>query len=389
MTVLYILDYGTVGGATHAFLDMVTQMKSLGVHPIVATGKRSDFNDKLDEMGIENVAAGHYTVLQPFARKGKKWPLRLLKLTLRYCIKEFFAVRKLSKELNFGKIDIIHTNSARNSLGCYLNRKYGVPHIMHIREFADSDFGCISYNSGYISLYNKYVNQFLSVSNAVMSHWNRKGIDFKKNKIIYDGVYCGDIFYSTDESKYDRDLRCVIVGGVGEPKGQLIAVKAIAALPHEIRRNIILDIVGWGDKRYINEITETICANGLSNQIKLLGARNDVHKQLQKYHIGLMCSKSEGFGLVTAEYMHASLGVIASSSGSCPELIEDNVTGLIFETGNVESLCRQIIRLYHDRALLVELSHNARQKALNSFTDEINAKNIYNEYLQILQINKQ
>lgn len=383
MTVLYILDYGTVGGATHAFMDMVTQMRTLGVHPIVATGKRTKFNDKLDEMGIENVAAGHYTVLQPFARKGKKWPLRLLKFTLRYCIKEFFAVRKLSKELNFDKIDIIHTNSARNSLGCYLNRKYGVPHIMHIREFADCDFGCISYNPEYISLYNKYVNQFFSVSNAVMSHWNSKGVDSKKNKVIYDGVNCSDILYSTDESKYNENLRCVIVGGVGEPKGQLIAVKAIAALPQEIRINIALDIVGWGDKRYMNEITETIYANGLSNQIRLLGAREDVHEQLHKYHIGLMCSKSEGFGLVTAEYMHASLGVIASSTGSCPELIEDNVTGLIFETGNVESLCRQITKLYNDRDLLVELSHNARKKALNSFTDEINAKNIYVEYMQL------
>lgn len=383
MTVLYILDYGTVGGATHAFIDMVTQMRTLGVHPIVATGKRSEFNDKLDKMGIKNFAAGHYTVLQPFARKGKKWPLRLLKFTLRYCIKEFFAVRKLSKELNFDKIDIIHTNSARNSLGCYLNRKYGVPHVMHIREFADSDFGCITFNTNYISIFNRFVDQYLSVSNAVMEHWNRKGIDANKNKVVYDGVAYRDIIPSTERSKYDETLRCVIVGGVGVPKGQLVAVKAIVALPQHIRCHVTLDIIGWGDNRYMNEITETVCANGLSNQIKLLGARDDVHEQLHNYHIGLMCSKSEGFGLVTAEYMHASLGVIASSTGSCPELIEDNVTGLIFETGNVESLSRQIIRLYNDRELLIELSQNAHEKAHSSFTDEINAKNIYNEYLQI------
>lgn len=384
MTVLYILDYGTVGGATHAFMDMVTQMRTLGVHPIVVTGKHSTFNDKLDELGIENVAAGHFTVLQPFERKGIKWPLRLLKLALRYYLHEFLAVRKLSKQLNFEKIDILHTNSARNTLGCYLSRKYGVPHIMHIREFADSDFGCISYDHRYISLYNKYVNQYLSVSNAVMKHWNCKGIDANKNKVLYDGVVCNDILQSTDESKYDETLRCVIVGGVGEPKGQLIAVKAIVALPQEIKQNIMLDIIGWGDKRYMNEISDIIDTNDLNNQIRLLGSRDDVHERLHNYHVGLMCSKSEGFGLVTAEYMHASLGVIASSTGACPELIEDGVTGLIFETGNIESLSRQIMKLYNDRRLLIDLSQSAQKKALHCFTDEINAKDIYNEYLKLL-----
>ena len=66
MTVLYVLDYGTVGGATRSFVEMVTQMKSLGVHPIVITSKRNDLNVELENKGIKTIAIGHYTLFEPF-----------------------------------------------------------------------------------------------------------------------------------------------------------------------------------------------------------------------------------------------------------------------------------------------------------------------------------
>ena len=69
--------------------------------------------------------------------------------------------------------------------------------------------------------------------------------------------------------------------------------------------------------------------HGIAGQINFLGPRTDVHSMLGNYQIGLMCSKSEGFGLVTAEYMHAKLGVIASNTGASPELIDNEITGLV------------------------------------------------------------
>lgn len=384
MTVLYIVDYGTVGGATHAFIDMAIQMKALGVTPIVVTSGRDSLNSCLEKEGIRTVAAGHYTVLEPWKYKGLgslKWFVMMIARYWRY---ERQAIRFIESELNLKSVDLIHTNSARNSLGCYLSKKHNIPHIMHIREFADTDFGCKALNPFYINLYNKYSSAFISISDAVKNHWTQKGIDASRNIVIYDGVYNEDILPTDYSSIYDDTFRMVIVGGVCEAKGQLIAVEAISKLPTYIRDHVSLDIIGWQAPEYMNRINNYICEHHLEKQVSVHGARNDIHEILHNYHVGLMCSRSEGFGLVTAEYMHAGLPVIASNSGACPELIEDKSCGLIFESGNSIAMCNCIEEYFKNRNLLEIHGKAARIRALDKFTRPINGNNIYNIYKSII-----
>lgn len=380
MTVLYVLDYGTVGGATRSFVEMVTQMKSLGVHPIVVTSKRNELNDELEAKGIKTVAAGHYTLFEPFFFwKGRGWPYRLVKIFFRYHVAEKKAIKYLKKEIDFQEVDIIHTNSARNSIGCRLSLEFNIPHVVHIREFGDKDFNCIRL-SPFKNLYNNGTTKFICISQAVKEHWITKGLDKKKMTVVYNGINYQDISRSLDDSKRGSKLRLVIVGGIIPAKGQHIAVDAVCNLPYEIRNNIYLDIIGWGEEKYIKQLKQKISAASMMNNIRFLGARSDVHTILGDYQIGLMCSRSEGFGRTTAEYMHAQLGVIASDSGANKELITGNVEGLLFDSGDSTSLSNAILTLYNDRELLIKYSHAAYEKARSSFTSEMNAANVHAIY---------
>lgn len=377
MTVLYILDYGTVGGATHSFIEMVMAMKSYGVRPIVCLGKKTDIVDLLNKEGIKYVYLGHRTVLEPFSRKGFYWPCRLFIVLLRYWLKELIALYRLRK-VDLSSIDLIHTNSARNDIGCFINKKRGIPHIMHIREFADADFDCIPLRHNYIKLYDNYTSVFISISEAVRQHWTKKGIT-KEIKTIYNGINCNDITVSSDESKKVL-FKMFIAGGVFPTKGQHLIIEAMGLLPESIRRNVTLDVAGWFDENYVVQMQKYAAARGYNQQIKFLGSINNVHERLGEYQIGLMCSKSEGFGRSTAEYMHAQLGVIASDSGANPELIEDGVTGLLFQSGDAHSLKECILKMYSDRDFLIRVSHAARKKAQALYTQEKNAANIYQLY---------
>ena len=384
MRVLYIVDYGTVGGATQSFIEMVIALKGHGVDPIVLTGKKTDLNNLLKKKNIENYVLGHRTVLEPIVHQGYKWPLRFLKKFCTYYVCELIAKIRLHQICPvFSGAVIIHTNSARNDIGCYISKKYGIPHIMHIREFADSDFNCIPFNKNYIYLYNCFTTKFVSISDAVRNHWIKKGIDKSKILTIYNGVDNSDISISSNMSKMNKELRIVMVGGVVFPKGQHIAVEAFGLIPEDIRRNLHLDIVGWSVKKYLLKLKKEIKRLNLNN-ISFLGARSDVHNILGSYQIGLMCSRSEGFGRVTAEYMHAQLGVIASNSGANKELIEDCESGLIFDNMNPRSLADAIIKYYNNRPLLLRCSANAKQKANIYYTVEKNASNIYNLYKSII-----
>ena len=383
MKVLYVIDYGTIGGATHSFLELVSVMKRLGVEPVVCLGKKTDITRILEKEDIQYICAGHRTVLENLSFKGIRWPLRLIKIYLKYIYSEIIAKYRLNK-YNWSEIDLIHTNSARNDIGCYINKKYRIPHIMHIREFADSDFGCIPLKRNYIRDYNEYTNLFISISEAVKIHWIKKGIYGDKIQVVYNGIHFEDITKSSDDDKY-KSFKMFMAGGVLPTKGQHLVVEALGLLPESIKKNICFDVAGWYDKKYVDKMKKYADTRGYGGQIHFLGSINNVHERLGSYQVGLMCSRSEGFGRVTAEYMHAQLGIIASDSGANPELIEDGVTGLLFKSGDAKSLADCIIRFYNNRELLIQLSHAAREKARREYTQHKNAENIYKIYQEILK----
>lgn len=383
MRVLYIIDYKTVGGATHSFIEMVSQMKELGIEPVVCLGRNTDITIQLEQKGIAFFCAGHRTVLEPVSRRMLRRPLAYMGKALYYYFKEMVAKYKLSK-IDCNSFDIIHTNSARNDIGCYINKKYGLPHVMHIREFSDIDFDCVTFRPNYIRLFNKYTTRFISISNAVKQHWTNKGIQKDKISIIYNGIHFDNITISEDKDKLSS-FHMVIVGGVVPVKGQHIAVDAIGYLPESVRNNITLDVIGWFDKGYVDKMKDDANTRGYGERIHFWGALTDVHERLGNYQIGLMCSKAEGFGRVTAEYMHAQLGIIASDSGANSELIQNGVNGLLFKSGDAKSLADCILMLYNDRHLLIRLSHAAKDKARKVYTQKRNADEILRIYQELLK----
>ena len=96
-----------------------------------------------------------------------------------------------------------------------------------------------------------------------------------------------------------------------------------------------------------------------------------------------MCSRAEGFGRVTVEYMHAGLGVIASKAGANEEIIENNVTGLLYTKGSAQELANKMREYFENRNVLSRCAKKGREHAENNFTKSINAKNIYNIYVSL------
>ena len=236
----------------------------------------------------------------------------------------------------------------------------------------------------YIKQYNKYSSLFICVSDAVRFHWGKKGIDSHKTVTIYDGIDYEKVPISQDVDKKCPMLKLLMSGGIMPSKGQYLAIKAIGLLPNDVKRNITIDLIGWGSERYLEELKRLSEKVGLVNPVQFLGARDDILSLLSNYHIGLMCSRSEGFGLVTAEFMFAKLGIIASNSGASPELIENGISGLTFQCENFQSLADRILLYYNNRNLIVKHSCKARERALSLFTSQLNAKKIYNRYCSII-----
>ncbi len=72
--------------------------------------------------------------------------------------------------------------------------------------------------------------------------------------------------------------------------------------------------------------------------------------------------------------------VIGANIGGIPELVEDNVDGLLFEPGNVEELIEKIKLLYNNRSLLASFSKKCLEKI-----EKFSIKIYYDELMKIYQ----
>lgn len=84
-------------------------------------------------------------------------------------------------------------------------------------------------------------------------------------------------------------------------------------------------------------------------------------------------STSETLGLVILESMAAGLPLIAAESGPTVEQIEDGVTGIIYESGNLDSLI-EAVNVIDDKEQMDVLRENARREALKHSWDAASAK---------------
>lgn len=385
MKILYILDPATIGGATNAFLTLVKELLQKGVEPIVCLSYDGNgVSEKLHSLNIPVYEIGHDEMIT-WLDKGNGWKSvkRFLKKFIKYVWHDIRAIKRISKEIDLKEIDLIHTNSSRSDVGFYLKMIYRIPHIVHFRE---SDNVVRPLNPFYISIYNKFSDRFICVSESVRRYWVEQGIKEKKTKVVYDGIYGRDIIVSPSEAKKGVGLNIVMTGGICEMKGQYLSIEAMGKLPEGVRRNIHIDYYGWSSDYYINLLKDLAEQYGVSKEVSFCGiiSRENVHGLLGSYQLGLMCSKTEGFGLVTAEYMFAQLGVIASDAGASPELITNGKTGLVFKSGDAQSLAEAILYYYNNREILIQHSIAAREDALMRFRADINAQSIYNQYLDVL-----
>ncbi len=95
----------------------------------------------------------------------------------------------------------------------------------------------------------------------------------------------------------------------------------------------------------------------------------------------------ETFGLVVAEAMSHSLPVIASRIGALPEIVEDSVTGLLFEPGNPEELADKMRLLWENPNLCRQMGKAGRQKVIREYSEDIYYDRLMAIYQKAIEIN--
>lgn len=382
MRVLYIAGAEDFGGAANSFKEMVTQLhKRHNIECIIVTNQEQpETNAALDEVCLDRIGVEYGAAMESPSINTVRTIARFMRSYLRR-LKNRKACKEIENRVDMKMIDLIHTNSARIDLGMMLGKRNRIKCVTHLREFGKEDFHCINLRPAYSRYMNKTNNAFIAISNSVRNAWAAKGVDLCKIHTIYNGIDTSDIKKASPFQK--KEIKCAIVGGVVRAKGQHEIIEALAKIPYDIKKYLHIDIIGWGDKIYIEQLKSRINELGINDQVTFLGRRNDIHSLLAEYDVGFMCSRSEGFGRVTAEYMHAGLLVIASDTGANPELINDGESGLLYHYGNFEDLASKIEYAFSHPQECKMMAKRGKEFAAENFTCMKNADNIYNLYCNV------
>jgi len=93
----------------------------------------------------------------------------------------------------------------------------------------------------------------------------------------------------------------------------------------------------------------------------------------------------ETFGLVAAEAMSYGLPVVASNRGGVVEVVEDGVTGLLFEPGNPDDLANKMKRLWEDADLCRRMGQAGREKVLREYSEDVYYERLIAVYRNALE----
>ena len=201
--------------------------------------------------------------------------------------------------------------------------------------------------------------------------------------MIYNGIDI-DKYHIIEKDQDDNILHIVMAGLIYREKGQEQVIEALTLLPQDIRDNVRLDLYGEAKEKYYSYLCQYIYQHDLQNIVTFKGYSNNMPEILPTYDVGINCSKSEGFGLSTLEYMASGLCVLVTKGGANTELIKDRQNGLLIDYGKPSSIAEKIKEIYHNTEERMRLQRNAHETS-KKYSIKICVQEIYNMYSKIVR----
>ena len=158
------------------------------------------------------------------------------------------------------------------------------------------------------------------------------------------------------------------------------AVKVFARVVNEVPAQLVL--VGDGPDRSAAEYLAHELK--INDRIHFLGKQERVNELLPLADLMLMPSQLESFGLAALEAMACKVPTIATRVGGVPELIDDGLTGLLFNVGDVDAMAAGVIGLLQKRDRLEVMRDEARKTARTRFCSTMILPRYEQYYKQVL-----
>ncbi len=283
--------------------------------------------------------------------------------SLVWAIFYFLEGMRLSRELERRGVDHLHDHFANPAAhaGYAAVRYLGIGWSLTLHGLSDFDY------PGGLLLEDKIrAARFV----ACVTHFGRAQAMRLSDPELWQKLFisrCGiELDKIPSRESHDGRLRIVCVGRLSPEKGQLGLIEAFKkATDRGLDANLTL--VGDGPDQ--QRVEEKVREYGLTDRIEMPGRKPEAEalEAIAKSDVLVLASFMEGLPVVLMEALALEVPVVAPCIAGIPELIEDNVTGLLFSAGDWSELADQLVRIGADPELRQRLGRAGHQRIIDEF----------------------
>ncbi|RMH02143.1 MAG: colanic acid biosynthesis glycosyltransferase WcaL [Chloroflexi bacterium] len=288
-----------------------------------------------------------------------------------YAQKRFLQAGIIAAHLLRHPVDAIHAHFATSAttVAYYVNNLIGIPYSFtaHAKDIFHS-----TVQPGSLQRKIRHARFVVTVSDFNRTYLqNLMGDESGDIRRLYNGIDVRRFRPPTNESSRKPNL-ILSVGRLVEKKGFDVLLAACGYLK-QWDINFMCHIIGKGPLE--NELRAQIHALGLGKQVKLLGPRpqDKVRQAYRKATIfALPCVRArdgnqDGLPTVLLEAMACGLPVISTNMVGIPEIIDQNVNGLIVPPNDAAALANGLALLLQHPAQRAHMGVAARAKVMRCF----------------------
>ncbi|MEW6348459.1 MAG: glycosyltransferase family 4 protein [Thermodesulfobacteriota bacterium] len=136
------------------------------------------------------------------------------------------------------------------------------------------------------------------------------------------------------------------------------------------------------------EVERFVRDHRLGSKIRVLPGVTEVRPILRRSWVFVMSSVREACPNAALEAMACGMPVVASRVGGLPELVQDGITGRLFESRNPEALAEALADLLLDSEKRISMGERARERILEHHSLEQMTRNTEQEILKAVEENR-
>ena len=221
-----------------------------------------------------------------------------------------------------------------------------------------------------IGTWRHCVDKFIVLSNFAKSRFSKAGLPSIRLSIKSN-------FVDFEKSAHRERSGFLFVGRLSEEKGIATLLKSVQLLTQKAE-NPVISIGGGGPLLSDVLSLPEVCYLGT------LDAAQVNEQMLQSLALLLPSVWYEGFPMVLVEAYANGLPVIGSRIGALAELIDDGVTGLLFEPGNAEDLAAKVLWAQKNPERMVQMGLSARKRYEERYTPQRNFEQLMKIYAEAI-----